>query len=227
MSTDLTILYYSSNRLEPVIAQNFRDELTMVLRGEPLISVTQQPIDFGQNICVGDIGQSYYNLYKQMLIGLREVKTPWVAMAEDDTLYNREHFDYRPSSDKVIAYNRHMWFLDTAHFWTKMHTGTFGCIAPTQYLLDILEARYERFPEEILPRHSQKWFWMDPGHDARLGFENADTEIFETKEPLITFAYYGATYGKPRRRNRTSVAVEELPRWGNARELRSRLEGKL
>jgi hypothetical protein len=224
---DLTILYYSSGRMAPQMAENFRIRLqTVVEYTTPIVSVTQEPVNLGQNICVGDIGQSYYNLFKQQLIGLREVKTKWVAMAEDDTLYTASHFAHRPSSEQVIAYQRNMYFLDSRTFWTKKHAGMFGCIAPTAYILDILERRYARFPEEILPRHSQKWFWMDPGHDHRLGFEPANTEVFETDPPLITLAYYGATYGKPKRRSKTSHEVDELPYWGNALELRNKMEGK-
>lgn len=223
---DLTILYYSSNSMPEKSAQNFRNRLLEVIGDTPLISVTQKPIDFGQNICVGELGQSYYNLYKQMLIGLREVKTKWVAMAEDDSLYTEEHFNYRPPDEMTVSYNKNFWFLDTAHFWTKGHIGTFGAISSTNYLGNLLEQRYERFPEEIMPRNAQRWFWMDPGFDDRLGFKKANTEQFITEIPLITFAHYAGTYGKPHRRERTSTQVEELPYWGNAKKLRNEMEGK-
>ena len=96
---EITLLYYSAHSLPEKVEANFRNELT----GYPIISVTQKPINLGQNICVGEIGKSHYNCYKQILIGLREVKTEWVACVEDDTLYNLEHFSHRP--DK-ISYNK-------------------------------------------------------------------------------------------------------------------------
>lgn len=222
---DLTIVFYSANRLPDAVADNFRRHLVEMAGKTPIISVTQKPVELGRNICVGDIGQSYYNLFKQMLLGVREVKTPYVALAEDDTLYVPNHFEQRPSDDKTVAYNRNMWFLDTKTFWTKKHTGNFGLIASTENLLGLLEQRFERFPEEMLPRYYQKWFWMEFGQDDRLGFKNANTEVFETGIPLITFAYYGATYGKPKRRLRTSSEVSELPHWGDAQKLRQKLEG--
>ena len=226
-SPDLTILYYSSNFMPETSAQMFRNELYKVIGALPLISVTQVPIDFGQNIAVGRIGQSYYNLYYQQLLGLRQVKTKWVAFAEDDSLYTVEHFEHRPSSEEVVAYNKNFWFLDTREFWTKGHVGTFGAISATKYVLGALERRYERFPEEIMPRNAQRWFWMDFGFDDRLGLPKCNTEQFSTKIPLITMAHYSATYGKPRRMLRTSSATTELPYWGNAEQLRSKMEGKL
>ena len=223
----LTILYYSANAMPDKSAQNFRDRLLEVIGDTPLISVTQKPMNFGQNICVGEIGQSYYNLYYQQLIGLREVKTKWVAFAEDDSLYTKEHFAYRPPDETTVSYNKNFWFLDTREFWTKGHIGTFGAISATKYVLEALEGRYERFPEEILPRNSQRWFWMDYGFDDRLGLPKCNTEQFSTEIPLITFAHYAATYGKPQRRMRTSSAVDELPYWGRAVELRNKMEGKI
>lgn len=226
MFDDLTILNYTSNAMPEKSHRNFQLELLKVIGDTPLISVSQKPMDFGQNICVGGLGKSYYNLYYQQLIGLREVKTKWVAFAEDDSLYTQEHFSYRPPDEETVSYNKNFWFLDTAHFWTKGHIGTFGAIAATSYVLEALERRYERFPEEILPRNSQRWFWMDYGFDDRLGLKKCNTEQFATEIPLITFAHYAGTYGKPHRRIRTSTQVDELPYWGNARELRNKMEGK-
>src|SRR5574337_68473 len=227
--SDLTVLYYSSNRMAEQTAANFRQELRKVVDGKyNVIAVTQKPIkERGWlNFCIGDIGQSYFNLYKQMYVGLQEINTPFVAMAEDNTLYNSEHFEYRPMTLEIVAYNKHMYFLDNDTFWTKGHVGTFGCIAPTKYLRDSLAARFERFPEEMLPRRYQKWFFMDPGFEDRLQLPKLETEKFHTKTPLITMAYFGGTYGKPKRRSGTSHALEELPDWGKAKELRDHLEGR-
>lgn len=221
---DLTLLNYSSSRMTEPTATNFRNELLNTIQGAyPIVSVTQKPTDFGLNICVGDIGQSYYNIYKQMQIGLKEVKTKYVAIVEDDTLYTMEHFSCRPSSDEVVSFNKHFWFLDTREFWTKGHIGSFGCIAPTDYLRNSMNQRMSRYPVEPMPRDYQKYQWLEPGFEERLGLPVLKTEHFETKIPLITFCYYGATHGRPKRRIGTSSAVESLEYWGDAKELRDKL----
>jgi hypothetical protein len=224
--TDLTLLYYSANALPEQSAANFRNELLKTTEGAfPIISVTQKPIDFGKNICVGDIGQSYYNMYKQIHAGLQHTETKYVAMVDDDSLYNMEHFSYRPTSDDVFSYNKSMWFLDKTIFWTKDHAGGFSSIAPTKFLRDILGLRLTRFPEEPMPRNYQKYQWLEPGHEEPLGFRAQKMEYFKTKTPLITLCYWDATSGWPKRRQRGTKVAEELEYWGNAQELRNRLIG--
>ena len=221
---DLTLLYYSANALSDVVSNNFRNELLRVVGDTyPIISVTQKPVSFGKNICVGEIGQSYYNLYKQMLAGLEHVETRYVATIEDDTLYTTEHLAHRPTSDDTIAYNRSMYFLDSHEFWTRGGTGTFGMIAPTAVLRSCLKRRYEKFPVEMMPRVYHKYFFMDPGQDDRCGLPNEKTEQFTTEIPLITLCYYGATFGRPKRHNQTSSGCTDLSHWGNAEVLRKKL----
>ena len=50
-TNDLTLVYYSANALPENVANNFRRELLNVTKGIfPIISVTQKPVDFGNNI---------------------------------------------------------------------------------------------------------------------------------------------------------------------------------
>lgn len=224
MENDLTLLYYSSNALAENVAANFRNELIKATKGVfPIVSVTQEPVDLGKNICLGEIGQSYYNLYRQMYAGIKEVKTKYVALTEDDSLYNMEHFSVRPSSDDVIACNKNIYFLDKDIFWTKDHAGGFAFIAATALVRDVLDKRFEKFPEEPMPRSDHKRKWLEIGHESPLGLKDRPIEYFKTKEPLITLCYWDATSGYPKRRESNSVVVKSLERWGDAGELRKRL----
>lgn len=196
---DLTLLYYTDNNLNETCAENVRKNLLKITsKSIPIISVSQLPIDFGTNICVGEIGKSHYNCYKQILTGAKQVKTKYIACCEDDTLYNMEHFKYRPAT-KAFGYNNNMWYAEKRAFWQKK--GDFGmlsCICETQSLIDILEPRFEKFPTEPLPRnkHRQR-HWQEPGRfDYKYGVENAKTEIFRTELPLAVFNYRGSLGGK-------------------------------
>src|SRR3990167_3601524 len=91
-SADLTVVYYTSNRIREPFGQRVRDQLLLAVSGAPIVSVSQKPLDFGDNICVGDIGHTYFNIYRQMLTGAKAARTKYVALAEDDTLYSPEHF---------------------------------------------------------------------------------------------------------------------------------------
>ncbi len=97
MAADLTLLLYTANLIPDDVAARLRAYLLEVTEGQyPVVSVSQRPIDFGRNLCVGEIGASKYNAYKQILIGLRAVDTEFVACVDDDVLYVPEHFQQRP-----------------------------------------------------------------------------------------------------------------------------------
>lgn len=225
--SDLTLLYCSANALPDQAAENFRQELLKTTGSTfPIISVTQKPVDFGTNICIGDIGQSYYNMYRQIYAGIQQVETKYVATIDDDSLYNMEHFSYRPSLEDVFSYNKSMWFLDKEIFWTKNHAGGFACIAPTELLREVLDQRLSKYPEEPMPRNDQKYKWLEPGHEQTLGFEDRKIEYFRTKTPLITLCYWHATSGWPKRRQRGTTTAENLEFWGNAKQLRKRILGE-
>ena len=53
---DITAIYYTVNYISDYFAENIKKQILKVIDDMPLISVSQKPIDFGQNICVGKIG---------------------------------------------------------------------------------------------------------------------------------------------------------------------------
>lgn len=222
---DLTLLYYTDNLIADACARNVRKHLLQVSGGKiPIISVSQKPIEFGTNICVGEIGKSHYNCYKQILTGAMEAKTKYVACCEDDTLYNAEYFSHRPSGDDVFTYNLNWWYAQELCFWHKMKemkdTGMCQCICPTAELIKILQPRFAMHPDPIPPtdRHAQKR-WQEPGRcDLFFGIPNAKVEYFSSEKPTVVFNYRGSLGGK-RRSWRPTTSVDSLPDWGSAKDL--------
>ena len=48
---DLTLLYYTANKIPETFGQNVRNHLLSLFpEGIPIISVSHKPIDFGKNI---------------------------------------------------------------------------------------------------------------------------------------------------------------------------------
>jgi len=221
--TDLTLLYYSANTIEDTLGENVRKHLLSVAGDKyPIVSVSQKPLDFGKNYFVGEIGRSYYNCYKQILTGAYAVDTLYVACCEDDTLYNIEHFAHRPSSDTVFSYNKNMWYCEETEFWTKGWTGMLSCIVGTQYLIDTLEPRYKRYPEEIKTRdyHYFKEF-VEPGR-----FDKAKAEYWESTVPIVTFNYFNAMGGKTKSVAHPPKATLDLEPWGNCWDLKKKYWGR-
>ncbi len=222
---DLTLLYYTANTISDACAKNVREHLLKVTKNEfPIVSVSQKPIDFGTNICIGKIGKSQYNCYKQILTGATIVKTKYIACCEDDTLYNHDYFSYRPSSDDVFAYNLNWWYAEETTFWHKAlelkDTGMCQCICSTGELVRVLKKRFEMYPTSPPANSvSKQRAWQEPGRcDFLFGIPNAKMEYFRSKKPCLVFNYQGSLGGK-RGSWRPQVFVGNLPDWGKASDL--------
>lgn len=216
---DLTLLYYTANTINETVAKNVRDHLLEVTENKiPLISVSQKPLDFGKNICVGEIGRSAYNCYKQILTGAMEVKTKYVACCEDDALYTMEHFSHRPPDDDTFIYNLNMWFTEPTQFWHKGETGMCLCIAPTKLLIDTLKVRYEKYPEPLVGEDKiVHKYWQEPGkYDRKFGIPDAKFTYFKTEVGLPVFNYRGSLHGKMGCRRGSRVFINPLDNWGDA-----------
>ena len=221
---DLTLLYYSANILPDIPAKNVRQHLQDITGGVyPLISVTQKPVNFGENICVGLIGRTYYNCYKQILTGAWKVKTKYIACTEDDTLYSMEHFSYRPP-EGFFGYNGNMWYSEYEMIWRKYEGqhGMCGCIVETKKLIEYLEPRFIKFPEPPDSEKGQRHF-QEPGRDDNFfGIPNAQFEIFYTNTPLITFNYFAGLGGKTRTKAHIPIIKTNIEPWGDCDALHNK-----
>jgi hypothetical protein len=107
-----TIIYYTSNKEDAAFEQRIVDGIMEVKGSLPVISVSQRKMDFGENICVGNVGHTYFNAFRQLLIGCEKAMTPYVVMAESDCLYPKTgYFDFTPTSlDTIYSYDN-VWVL--------------------------------------------------------------------------------------------------------------------
>jgi len=113
-----TLLYCTDNSLDEKLFRRVQEILLEAANGLPIISVSQKPIDFGRNICVGEIGRSWLSLFRQQDIGLAAITTPVVSFVEHDVLYTREHFEFDPPDLETFWYNKNLWlgqWSDTNH----------------------------------------------------------------------------------------------------------------
>lgn len=213
---DLTILYYSSNYLKPFVLERVRDELVKV-KGEhtKIVSVTQKPIDFGHNICVGDIGRCIYNIYRQILIAAMFADTDYVACAEDDILYNEQHFKYRPKEDE-FAYNMNRWGLDSRGFYYyRPWVGMCCCVAPRRLLIETLTERLALYPDAIPMGVPQP---AEPGkRDKKFGLKEQKLVKFHTDAPVVIFNHRTQVGGK-RKVLETDRLEAWIKPWGDAYE---------
>ena len=100
---DITIIFLTANRVPKEWVKFHRTVLEKAVGENPVISISREPVDFGTNFIQTE-PESGSNVFFQLLRGAREAKTPYIAVAEDDTLYPPGHFDLRPQNG-AVAYN--------------------------------------------------------------------------------------------------------------------------
>jgi hypothetical protein len=224
MVNDITLLYYTSNRIHESFANKVRDHLVNISGKDlPVISVSFKPLNFGNNIYTNWETPSFYNLYKQILIGCRCIKTEYVACCEDDCLYTYEHFAHRPPAN-TFSYNMNRWNIDKDVYYYRQRFGMCTCIAPTKLLLDTLERRYTQYPVEF-PQGDKLRALLEPGKYQEFSdFPPVNVEFFKTEPPPLTFNHRPSLGGVRKLTNKDKIE-KILPYWGSALDLRKEFYG--
>lgn len=106
-----TIIYYTDHRVKEPLFTACQKQLVRAAEGRPIVSVSHRPIDLGHNIAIGRKKSSWLLLYKQLLVGVENAKTKYVAMAEHDCLYPPGHYDFVPPRDDTFYYNENALFV--------------------------------------------------------------------------------------------------------------------
>ena len=223
----ITCLYYTCNRIPESFAIRVRNHLLETINGEiPIISISQKPISFGENIHVSGLQPSIYNVYKQILIGAEKAKTKYVACVEDDTLYNIDHFRFIPPSDDTFYYNRNRWKINENRFsFSRIRRHPTGkgmcvCIASRELMIETLKKRFEKYPEE--PKTGLAAFGEPGRYEYRIGLDVPKSDSFSTSIPVVTFNHRFSLSGA-RRFSASDNVQKELPYWGKAEDLWKRM----
>jgi hypothetical protein len=225
MAADMTVLFYTANRTPAHFMAHVRRLLLDAIGDLPLVSVSQQPMpDFGRNVCVGDIGQAYLNIYRQLQVGAQAITTPYIAFAEDDILYPPSHFTAGRAAAQpdAFAYDMHKWSLYTwvrpPIFNLKLHGATTGCIAPRALLLAALEERFARWPGDSAPLK----YWGEFGrYERQLGVTVQRVIEFRAPDPHVVFSHADAIgyqyLGTLKRMG--AERMPAIPYWGPAADV--------
>ena len=205
MEAITTVIYYSSNKEDVVFESRVQAKLWKLVDAMniPLISVTQKPVRFGHNICVGDIGVNERNVWEQMLTGCMAAKTPYVSFCEADTLYPPEYLWYTPHDLNTRYWFEDVWILfrNKDAFYLK---GRSDCahMAGREYIIGLLQK----------------------------GLAFSEGSVFEgTPRPLkvqLPFGIINIKTGNGMRptTQTNQVPIIELPGWGTAADLRKEMD---
>src|SRR5437016_5786451 len=95
---DLTIIFLTASKLPKKWALFQKEKLLEAVPDTPIITISKEPLDWGTNILQTEpYGTS--NIWVQLLKGAKTATTKFIAVAEDDVLYPKEHFEFRPPED--------------------------------------------------------------------------------------------------------------------------------
>jgi hypothetical protein len=213
------VIYYTCNREKPEFESRIMQRLWKAIKPLrlPLISVSHKPIDFGHNICVGDIGLSGQNIFRQWQTGAIAAKTRFVCNAEADHIYPREYFQFVPERDDTFYLAIPVWVAfaqrgRTRRFSQKVRGSESAMIVGR----DTLIARID----EMMVGRGQ-WGTADMAGGARLqnpiDRRHAKRSTFTISTPIVTFKTDRNIHrNTPHDR---SNPLQDLPGIGNIAEL--------
>lgn len=218
---DLTIIFLTVNKVPKGWAEYQKEVLLKAAGKFPIITISREPLDWGQNL-IQDGPISSANIYRQILRGAKIAATPYIAIAEDDVLYNSEHFgNFRPPSDS-FAYNMTRWGIFTwgepTYFW-KNRLSNAAMVAPRELTIEALEERFVKHPGD-----------SSTGQDGELGKNRIEKNLELTPRKYVEFyttvpiVYFNHEYSidpleRTQRKRRGMIRAFDIPLWGRAEEL--------
>jgi hypothetical protein len=211
---EAVIIYVSSNKEKPEFEERIRKNILEVT-DIPIISVTQKPIDFGKNVCVGDdVGVSGFNMFRQVLIALKESTADYVISCEADCLYPPDYFKFVPNSLDVPYRNSNVYVMGQHrnYFYHKPEGATHAQIVGRQFYIDTLEKLFEGCPMWSLEKNFPK---------ERYGKEDVfdKIEYWDTANPVVQIK----TSQSMRHYTRSErIPIYELAYWGDGAKFRDK-----
>lgn len=210
----VTVLYYTSNREDEKFENKIRENILKNKGDLPLVSVSQKPIDFGRNICVGIQENSYTSEFMQIRMGLEAIDTPFVITAEADFLYPPEYFQFTPTEKGCFYRYGNVWIVSLLEETPKYYCKGFsdGCqIVDRLYWLDLIN---QGLPDR--DDWTQKYLVRcQPSHKDHL-------RTWGSENPAVSFKTKNGVSMRTQLRKHKPPTTS-LPYWGNIDELKKSL----
>ena len=178
------IVYYTDNRLDPEIMTACQRQISK--SGLPIVSVSLEPIDFGENIVL-NLERGPLTMFKQILAGLEAIDTDIVFFGEHDLLYHPGHFDFTPERNDLFYYNQNSWKVNanTGHSLFHYASSLSGMCAYRDLLLEHYRNRV-RMCEELGDRLRVRRMGFEPGTNNRAErVDDYKSEVWMSPVPNI------------------------------------------
>lgn len=216
---DLTVIMLTPNLVPKKWAAFHKQKLLEAIGDTPLITVSKKPLDWGHNII--QEGYGMLNIYKQMLRAAKIAKTHWIAMADDDTLYPKSHFEYRPK-EKGYFYNLNRWHMFTwgePIYFHKPWRGNGLMMGTRELVVKALEKRFANGDDVSGKAYHELGTRRD-----MLEQDFVKGIGFYTNEPVLSF-YHDNSFDEDIKRHKKRmhpIRAYDIPVWGRAEEIRKK-----
>lgn len=210
----------TANRVPSGWAEYHKEKLLEAAGSSPIITISRKPLDWGINL-IDNKPYHISNIYFQLLRGAKHAKTEFIAVAEDDTLYPKEHFEYRPPKD-VFAYNKNRFGLFTwgkpTYFW-KDRISNSTLIAPRKLIIEALEERFAKYPKGTPERYTGEIGRSNI--EGKLGLTRRKTIWFETEISVVRIDHeFGVDrLARTHRKGMGILRAYDIPYWGRAEDV--------
>jgi hypothetical protein len=213
---DLTVIFMTLNKPPKHWQEFHKKKLMEAIEDKPLIIITKNRIDWDrlntQYLYQEEPGRSkeerVHNIYFQIREAMKLVNTPYIALADDDTLYTQEHFNFYRPPDNKLSYNFCRWHINE---WRRDDTCYIHAPNPDN---PVLIAPAKKFKDHLDP--------VSIFRGKTTVFMN-DCVSFYTLEPVLSFHHLNGLVGRriKHRQNQKLWPVRSLsiPIWGLASEI--------
>lgn len=223
MNHDITAIFLTQNEVPDKWMEFHNKCLLEAVDNSPIIIMSRKPMTIGSNSIniLQDKPKSLSNIYWQLLRACKEATTDYIAVVEDDTLYSKEHFQYRPAKNK-IGYNMNHWSLFTwgepIYSW-RNRRGNYSMLAYRKLVIEALEERFAKYPNGTPDNITGE---IGRGMVERnMGITLREVEEFETTVAIINFNHANAsdTLQLRQRKSLGEIRCYDVPHWRKAKDL--------
>ncbi len=223
MEKDLTVIYITASEIKESFAQYQRSILHEAIGDTPMIVITRsQATLFRCPHLVDQQPKSLSNIYFQILRACHYADTEFVAIAEDDCLYHKDHFKFRPKPDEFL-YDQNRFALFTwgepIYSWRNRKSNC-SLIAPRKLLIEALEERFAKWPngtpDKITGEVGRGMVERNLGITVRKS-----VEVFG-EVSIIQVNHENASEDRQRshRKKLGQIKAYDLYHWGHAKNIR-------
>lgn len=166
------LVYYTDNRLDPRIMETCQKQLVKAKGDLPLVTVSLQPMDFGDNIVI-DRPRGIMTMFQQILAGLERIDCDIVYLVEHDLLYHPSHFDFTPPTNNTFYYNENTWKVNSSNGQCLFHytKQTSGLCAYRDLLIGHYRRRIAKLESNARELTAQGLPVKNDGFSRHMGFE--------------------------------------------------------